>query len=193
MGKLDAAAKPLLKPLVTGHPVALGRDNQRIIATWIALKTMVSEFSDRENVVSTQAERTYLMQHHAPPDNWKIWIGRHASPYWTDQFCRGSLRCAFFSKDGTPFSPDDSGLPNNTQAVTLGFGRMLAVIYSSTIVGINFNIPNEAKPYLVRIWPYERGLFWPPLVTLSDNQCNWIATAMDRTWNQMPWAASVTE
>jgi hypothetical protein len=103
------------------------------------------------------------------------------------------MKAVFFSEDGVPFPPDDSGLSQNTQQVTFGFGRMTAVIFSSTLVGIGLNIPTEAKPYLVRIWPYERGMFWPRLLYLNETQCNHLATAMDRAWRQMPWAASVTE
>lgn len=191
MSRLDTAAKPLIKPFLSGSQVALSKEAQKTVATWLAMKAMVTEFSDRNSVVSTQAERTFLMEHKAPPDNWKVWIGRHSSPYWTNQFCRGTLKAVFFSKDGTPLPPADSGFANNTQTITLGFGRMLAVLFSSTLVGITFDPPREAEAHLVRIWPYERGLLWPPLVTLNDLQCNVIATAMDRAWEGRPWAASL--
>jgi hypothetical protein len=94
------------------------------------------------------------------------------------------MKAVFFSEDGVPFPPDDSGLSQNTQQVTFGFGRMTAVIFLSTLVGIGLNIPTEAKPYLVRIWPYERGMFWPRLLYLNDTQCNHLATAMERAANR---------
>jgi hypothetical protein len=90
------------------------------------------------------------------------------------------MKAVFFSEDGVPFPPDDSGLSQNTQQVTFGFGRMTAVIFSSTLVGIGLNIPTEAKPYLVRIWPYERGMFWPRLST---------STTHSATISRPPWIA----
>src|SRR5262249_48620073 len=90
------------------------------------------------------------------------------------------MKAVFFSEDGVPFPPDDSGLSQNTQQVTCGFGRMTAVIFFSTLVGIGLNISTAAKPYLVRIWPYERGMFCRAFFT---------STTHSATISRPPWIA----
>ena len=72
MSELDTAVKPILTPLVLDQQTILGKDRQRVLATWIAMKVMVAEHSDPQRVVSTSEDRTFLMKNLSPPTSGKF-------------------------------------------------------------------------------------------------------------------------
>jgi hypothetical protein len=55
-------------PLLLGHPFVLGKYHQEILATWIAMKLLVCEYSVPEDVVTPSLDRSLVMGRRLPPD-----------------------------------------------------------------------------------------------------------------------------
>ena len=78
MSRVEEDAIPYASPLILGHSYILDSKGQCALATLLCLITMRVEFTDRANLVTSQIERTFLMEKLEPPANWKIWIARFA-------------------------------------------------------------------------------------------------------------------
>src|SRR5579864_3378317 len=61
MSRLEAAAKPILTPLIIGQPTYLGQAEQAQVAAWITKTAMMLEFADHKRVSSSKAQRRFLM------------------------------------------------------------------------------------------------------------------------------------
>jgi hypothetical protein len=88
MSRLETKVMPILTPLLLGQPFALGKYHQEILATWIATKLMVCEFSVPEDVVTPPLERSLLMGRRLAPDIMKIWIGYYQGSFWSSAYER---------------------------------------------------------------------------------------------------------
>ena len=89
MSSLDDAGKSILSLLIKGEAAFLDVDSQKLIATWVAMKTMVGEFFDPVKAAVPLSERQFLRDRRQPPDNWIIWIGITRE---TNGLASGSIR-----------------------------------------------------------------------------------------------------
>jgi hypothetical protein len=75
--QIDNRARPIMIPLIKGQQLRLSPDQQRIVATWAAMKAMVAEYGESEAVTTHHAQRKYLMKNRLPPKKgWSVWIAR---------------------------------------------------------------------------------------------------------------------
>jgi hypothetical protein len=80
MSVLQKVAKPVLLPFILGKWVKMNPAEQRILAAWITMFTMVAEKTNEGIETITKAQRkTFKDQKEArtPPNNWLIWIFSH--------------------------------------------------------------------------------------------------------------------
>jgi hypothetical protein len=176
MSRLESRVRPVLIPLLTGRPLVLNRQNQEVLATWIATRLLVAEFSDPINELVTPAiERSLLMGRRRPPDVMRIWIGRYTEGLLQNIYYRHATPMAV-TPPGRPRNP----LPkaNNTQAQTFLIGELF-VQGITTLSGVNFNAPAHWR--LHQLWPYRQDFTWPPRIPVSHDLTSEIATALERT------------
>jgi hypothetical protein len=91
MSSLDSAGKPVLSLLIKGEAAFLDADSQKLIATWVAMKTMVGEFFDPVKAAVPLSERQFLRDRRQPPDNWIIWIGNYTRDKWAGEWVHTAI------------------------------------------------------------------------------------------------------
>lgn len=75
MSRLQSAVKPRLEPIVHGGWRELGPGDQKILATWAVMFTMVLELAHEDTNAHTFEQRNEFALDPKPPRNWLIWIG----------------------------------------------------------------------------------------------------------------------
>lgn len=187
MSTLQEAAKPIVVPLLTGEDIKLGRKEQRILAAWIAMAIMCSEFGDPTRVAISQDDRDILYRHHVPPrPNWRIWIGRYRRERWRSRWAHNLICVTKKEEEQRAF------LENrfyNTQSTTYTVGELY-------IHAISCRIPRATREFrfqapldnaLFEIWP-TRGhtLAWPPPRVLNDSEALAISTSFLDAFRRLP-------
>ena len=74
MSQIQSCAKPTLLPLLQGKRYVPNREQQRRIAAWAVMFTMVYEFADKPTMTVDTAQREHFRRHMRPPKNWMVWV-----------------------------------------------------------------------------------------------------------------------
>jgi hypothetical protein len=176
MGSIEEWAKPSLVPLIKGTGAFLNRDNQRAIATWIAMKAMVGEYFDLTKVAIPLSERQFMRDNRCAPDaNWKIWIGNYERTKWLGQYAHGAMGIApsVRAKDRKPEIP-------NTQVTTFVIGKLYAHVFSSEIARLvsRFSLCQRAIGKLAGVWPLQEDFIAWPTNAMDDADADAMASAI---------------
>jgi hypothetical protein len=118
MSRLETRAKYVLVPLLTGSSRVLSYYDQEILATWIAMKSMICEFSVPKDVATPSIERTLLMGRRLPPETMAIWIGHYKGTGWGNVYIRHAASVGFAPVGTFPAIPPKELLVKNVQAQT---------------------------------------------------------------------------
>lgn len=176
MSVLQSKAKGVVLSLAQGEARVLTEEDQRVLARWIAMVTITSEFIEPRSVAIPESDRDWVMNRVGAPENWKIWIGDYVREEW-----RG-----WRSHNALPVHEDDEAdradplkpRPPNTQTTTLVFGRLYVHALSSSIarlVGAS-KIAARAKLMLKQVWPFENEVVWPPERTMSNGDAHRVSS-----------------
>ncbi len=176
--EIDDRARPIMIPLIKGQRIRLSSSEQRIVATWAAMKAMVAEYSESECVTTHHAQRKYLRRHNLPPKTgWSVWIAHYR---------QSSAPMLWFA---SPFLvlPDNvvarrrdrRATYYNGQASTQIIGELLIHVIRSPhprlATMFRFHLPCGRA--IFRIWPPTvYGLHWPA-GTIDDRTASYIAEA----------------
>jgi hypothetical protein len=126
MSEIEAAAKPVLAPLILNQRIEMGPSEIQKLASWITLKTMISEYADSYGRAIPQEERTFFWKHKLAMSNWKIWIGTYHLP---NGRLRRRIATYLFVDD--PRQPRPTATEPNAQFTTLNIGHLLIHAFSS--------------------------------------------------------------
>jgi hypothetical protein len=90
MRDLENAVRPIMIPLIRGEEVRINSHHQGILATWAAMKMMISEYDQNARITVHHMQRKYMFRHHIPPRNgWGVWVGNYLrlkfKPEWISQ------------------------------------------------------------------------------------------------------------
>jgi len=187
MSRLETRVKPVLIPLFKGSPFLLNKYNQEILATWIAMKLMVAEFSVPEDTVTPQIERTLLMRRRRPPDVTGIWIGHYKGTGWGNVYLRNAATLGWAPFGTIPKAPAKGSFAKNTQLQTFFIGELFVQAVTVTIKELAFQTPPSA-PYLRQIWPFQFEFSWPPATAMHDFHAHLMATSFERFSATLPIA-----
>jgi hypothetical protein len=179
MSRFQNRIKPILLPLVKSERIVLGQEAQRLLAGWIAMSTMTSDFFYPEKQAIPQSHRDWLRDHYEPPpDTSRIWIGRYEREKWVGHWVKNSMPIS--SKEHIPEISAD-GIPRpNTQATTLVFGQLYVHVFSSvhTSVVAKASIAGKGIERLAQIWPVREHFIAWPTNAMTDRDADRIAGAI---------------
>jgi hypothetical protein len=186
MSRLETKAKPILVPLLTGNRIALSKYYQEVLATWIAMKLIICEFSDPNDVVTPSLDRSLLMGRRTPPNTSSIWIGHYGGATWNNAYFRDCYEIATSAIGEVPNPPNSP--TKNTQSQSLIAGKPFIHALGTTVPDIKFEPrrTGHAINALRQIWPFQREFSWPPLLRLNDIQASLIATELSRYARGLP-------
>jgi hypothetical protein len=170
MGDIEAAAKPVLIPLVCGQRTSLFKNARRTLAKWVTLKAMVIDSAHATDAVISESERDAFFRNRTIPATFRIWIFHHNCQKWYGGLQHIPLRAIDHSQN-RKFAPG-----NNLETTTIGFGHLLVYIFNSLHSHINFN--PGAKRRSLRLWPLRSdAIAWPPMM-LSDAEVDRVGNAI---------------
>jgi hypothetical protein len=173
MSRIENAAAPVLGPVILGRKLRLDVFAQKLIATWIALKTFIIEHNDRSRVVASQAQRTAFRDQRTIPAGMRIWIAQCGSGGW-----RSALYWEVHTM-GTS-EHDRPGGPN-TQSLTFGMGPLLIHVLFCTVAEVDLEMQSVSQPLVPRIFPSQTTtLDWPPPRALTPLEANFLAQPLNR-------------
>jgi hypothetical protein len=185
MSLLESKVKPIMAPLIMGHPTVLTEDKQKAIARWLVMKFMVVEFIKQDQPITPQSERLYVIGNNSPPPNWRIWIGHQKANLWNTAYFAEAATLGPISPDKPPAPPNNS-FAKNTQSISFGIGDLFVQAIHTTIAGLEFNPPPEFHA-LCQIWPFKVNFLWPPGDILLDRDSANIANAFRRGIQGAQW------
>jgi hypothetical protein len=101
---------------------------QRELARWFTLMTMMVEFTDPLTATLTREDRRFLTDHRDPPPIFKMWIGRYSGTQSEQHWCR-------HVGPSMSLTPGEGRDPYkcNTQTTTIVIGALCIHTYSSTV------------------------------------------------------------
>ena len=188
MSRLEARVQPILVPLLTGTPTMLGKYNQEILATWIATKLMICEFSVPDDFVTPPLERSLLMGRRMPPDIMAIWIGCYKGTRWGNVYLRHAATVGWAPRGVVPVIPPGASFSKNVQAQSFFLGELFVQAVTTTVPQLTFQTPQAFAPCLKQIWPYHTDFGWPPRTPIYDFHAHFIATSFERFTERLPVA-----
>ena len=165
MGKLQEAAKPIIVPLLNDNWDYLGEREQRILAAWAIMFTMVNEFSHPESVAAPQRHRDQFRNTSTIPPDWSVWLGRA-------RFDLGHTGTA--NHHGAAFVPiEPKGLPKvhyfQSTGFTVGNLFFLTVMLTPPTACCVLQKEVAEQDGLFSIWPYEADYAGAPGVLNFDD------------------------
>jgi hypothetical protein len=122
MSRVQSAAKPRLEPLVNGGWREINPGDQKVLATWAVMFTMVLELAHPETDTHTPEQRREFSLDPKPPKNWLVWLG-NARKYPLDFW-----HYAWRVSDGLP--TDEATAKLNIQTTTFGVGEIFFHTFS---------------------------------------------------------------
>lgn len=169
MSTLEAATKPTLSPLILGHERHLTREDQKTLATWVCLKSMVAEFSNRNTRATQAADYERMHREHVPPVVATVWLGAHTGKDWTMRYRHHGMHISHGSV--RPIDPERDP-PMNGQITTFTAGPVVFVLltlpedffYGAPVA--NGRLATRIR----QIHPAPSPIDWPPANTLTDNE-----------------------
>jgi hypothetical protein len=179
MSRLETRAKPILVPLMTGHDLSLGKYNQEILATWIAMKMLIADFLTPEDIFTSSVERSLLMGRRLPPDAMNIWIGRYLGSEASNLYYRHAAISVVAPIGVVPKRPP-KGMRKNVHSQTFIIGELFVQVISTATANLIFDVPPKFSGVLRQIWPFRREFEWPPPLGIYDGLARDITTGMDR-------------
>jgi hypothetical protein len=162
MSRLQTAMQPIMVPMIRGEQVALDEHSRGIAAAWMAMATMVGEYSSQLTMAIPQRDRTALYQHreHQIPldlPGWQIALGRYVGRELDNPAHR---RYRYWLKPKVW-----------CQATTFRFGELLLVADSGVdqLDGL-IDMLADASHHgtLCRIYPALLPSSWPPDLWVHD-------------------------
>jgi hypothetical protein len=173
MRKIEDEAKPILERLFVGTATRITPSQQKKIATWTALKCMVSEYAVGGNVTTHQSQRKRMFRAQLPPAHgWGIWIGsceRRGPPYptWSSVAFHIAPHAKLISNIGKP-------LPRyNSHSTSMVINKLLIQVIrlpeSRFFKSWKFDLPDKGALFCI----------WPP----TDFSINW--PAKDLTFREV--------
>lgn len=174
LATLEGSAKGNLLRMIEGQPVTLDQGAQTIVATWGAKTMMVYQLTHPRDRSVDDHHYPWLREHLEPPPLSEIWVGRYADSTRYSYYWHRRLSARFGAE----------GLPNIEwvgYAIGLSVGALVYLWY-----GENARRPDRKRPVpsgdlaqaLIRIWPYERDVDWPPDLDLDDAAMNALLDAI---------------
>lgn len=175
MKAIEEAARPMLAPMITGVPIVLDRDQQRIVAEWITLKMMVAEHNIPGEVIVPQADRDKFFADRTIPSYFRIWVIASASEKWRSRYIRHNTTFML----PTVGSPPPT-VKRNTQTIAWGIGRVFIYVMMSTAEGLDLQELVCIHPLVLKLFPYSGSTLPAPFVwTLNDAACDKMAATLD--------------
>ena len=147
MSRIESKAKPTLELLAPGIRPRLDLSAQQALAAWLALFTMVAEFTDRRTVAVTPEERSSLREYVRPSFGWRMWMGFHDDNDWKHRFFHHAV--AAYPTHETPPEPP----PFNCQFTTIGFGSALFHTAWTPYDSSQLHLPDRYAKRLASVWP----------------------------------------
>lgn len=178
MRVLEEAAIPIARPLMLGSPATLSVSQQEILARWIALNTVVSEYLDPPSAAVSQDAKKMLMDGHLT-DEWTISIASYVGGgSWETRLRRHTMtlireyqppRSTGISQPGLKPINIKRPVAKNTQVTTMGARhlvmqgltcpfREVSTVYQGHLSGLG----------AVQISPSTREIRWPANSMLSE-------------------------
>ena len=176
MSALQIRAKSLVLPLVRGQKNMLSPMDQRVLAAWIAMCTITSEYFVPSTAAIPWEDRDRVRHWTMPPQaNWKIWIGNYKRVNWRPYRIHNALEITEEETTDRP-AVHNSRVPRpNTQTTTLVFGQLFAHVATSTIPEVvdRLTFPAPVSAILAQIWPQPTSaLRWPLVRTMTDSDAD---------------------
>lgn len=152
MSQMQSDAKPVLMPYLLGDAFVPNRDQQRRIANWSAMFSIVWEQADLLTAAIDQRQRTSFMRSRRPPKHWLSWIGRFDGTGAAPALHRG------LGMVGHEDLQADTPYPMHAQITIGGAGGLLFVTASTTRDSVAADYFKElrsraAAAGLLRVWP----------------------------------------
>ena len=174
MSGIEDDAKPILIPMLEGRSITLLKNSRITLATWIALKVMVSESIESSDAVINQDERSEFKVARTIPRRLRIWLGTHDLPEWYTGYWHQTL-LAYFGKRPPEAPPD--GAFKNVQTTAIGIGHILTLSFATTLRELDIN-PISRITKSRRLWPLRNQPIVWPLPRLSSVEANGLADCL---------------
>jgi hypothetical protein len=178
ISRLEDETKSFLVPLMSGEQHVLTSSEQERFALWLAIMTIVWEYTDRKYQAVPSSDRAYICQHRRPPPDWSMWIGAYSGVNWQTRYNHSGSQVRS-SQHLRPGFVDAGSLNTNTpnyQISTFCTAGLFLHATSSTVRGIADSEKSRSFPKLSRLWPTTGfAIRWPPAVPMTDQDVDKIA------------------
>lgn len=152
MSALQEQTKPILLPLILREPKTLDEKEQRALAVWITMFSLVYETCFPEYAASTTEQKIAFKIEQEPPQNWTFWCASFDGKF------SPVVTSSFGSKNRKPIVYADARKVNKASLHTFGVGAV-----SLAILSVNSSEAHQAFSQFVtmiiegagfiRLWP----------------------------------------
>lgn len=157
MSGMEAAAKPVLWPLIHAEGRRLDATEQRVLARWALLKACVFDELHRGEGVVLPAHRGYLYEHKEPPPR----------GFWVSLATYEAVELRHYAHQGLRLTRGGVSAPPgpNVYFVTITAGALVVQVTGSRLPGLPVQIPIPVQ--------YELGVveIWPGRAHIQFRQC----------------------
>jgi hypothetical protein len=189
MSRLETAVKPIILPMIRGNACTLDEEAQDLLARWITVKAIVTEYSQDQQRLTPTADRVALTNEYAIPPYFWTRVGRNDSS-WRTLFYRHSTT---ISLDRLVTAPRMDGMERNTQQITMLFDALAIQVLAVRVAG--YRIESRIAPQIgVQLWPIQtptldfgqlRGTGDDELIACTHSLAAFL-DANKRGWRPMP-------
>jgi hypothetical protein len=179
MSQIESRLKSVLVAYIKGGWPPIELEDQKTLARWATMLTMVLEFADINTLATPVSHRDAFRLTLEPPPAWTIWVGHLNGNKW-----RGTFNHFGWNSHPT-IIPDTLSAraaaltgPNDTQSTAFAVGNMFFQTYS-TVGGLNLqNVKAVPERFGVRqLWPVADATITPPSKILSDLEADRLSSS----------------
>jgi hypothetical protein len=182
MSILQSSVKHTLIPHLHGQWPDKGLTDQRILAAWASMFTMVIEFKHAPTIAVPSEQRLYLKNLRIPPDSWCIWIGYYEGDLWRGTFNHFGLNARPILARSVDDIESFVVPPNTFQAQSTAFvvGNLFIMTFSWIDEAcIAFDPAAFAETHRLRtIWPPTSENVTHPAIILDDFTADMVSRAL---------------
>jgi hypothetical protein len=143
MASIVSRSKVFVAKMIRSKPVTLNRQNQTDVAAWIALVSIMAEFTDPTSAGILDQDRKAILKNKCPPSSWLIYIGGYSGTKWGKFHYRHYGFRFFFEK-----------VPKTLQSTTFTIDSLLIHAFSSTeSTMVSDYRSNHVHSGLFQLWP----------------------------------------